>query len=87
MILITGASASGFCAGANIEEILHKTFLDLDENGTEAAAATAVVNAGTSANPDAPAVMKVDRPYLMAIVDNQTKTLAFLGRILEPKAK
>lgn len=71
----------------HIEEILHKTFLELDENGTEAAAATAVVNAGTSANPDAPAVMKVDRPYLMAIVDNQTKTLAFLGRILEPKAK
>lgn len=69
-----------------ISDILHKTFLDLDENGTEAAAVTAVV-AGTTSAPPEPTVMKVDRPYLMAIVDNQTKTLAFVGRILEPKVK
>lgn len=68
-----------------VKAVLHKTFLDLDENGTEAAAATAVVGGTTSAPVDPPAVMDVDRPYILAIVDRETKTLVFLGRIMEPK--
>ncbi len=69
-----------------VTDVLHKTFLELDENGTEAAAATAVVAAGFSAAPvDPPIVMKVDRPFITAIVDRQTRTLVFLGRVLEPK--
>ena len=67
-----------------VSDVIHKTFLDVDENGTEAAAATAVVVENTSA-PMNVVTMTVDRPFLMAIVNRPTKTLVFLGRILEPK--
>ncbi|HVJ94984.1 MAG TPA: serpin family protein [Labilithrix sp.] len=68
-----------------LTDVVHKTFLALDENGTEAAAATAVVARETSAPLD-DVEMSVDRPFITAIVDRQTKTLVFLGRILEPKS-
>jgi serpin B len=73
-----------------IDKVLHKTFLELNESGTEAAAATAVImNAPISAEvgppPPPPVKLTVDRPFITAIVDRQTKTLVFLGRILEPK--
>jgi len=68
-----------------VANVLHKTFLELDENGTEAAAATAVVVGRKATSGDSPIVMKVDRPFITAIVDRQTKTLVFLGRVLEPK--
>ncbi|MBX3187371.1 MAG: serpin family protein [Labilithrix sp.] len=70
----------------SIKAVLHKTFLAIDEKGTEAAAATAVIGGTTSAPVDQPIVVNVDRPYLIAIVDRQTKTLLFVGRILEPKS-
>lgn len=66
--------------------VLHKTFLELDENGTEAAAATAVIAGTTSAPQDPPVTVTFDRPYLIAIVDRATKTLVFFGRIVDPKA-
>ncbi len=69
----------------SIAAVIHKTFLEVDENGTEAAAATAVVGKTTSVPIGEPKSMKVDRPFLTAIVDRQTKTLVFVGRILEPK--
>lgn len=68
-----------------ITDVFHKTLLTVDENGTEAAAATAVVAGNLSAGPVDVVKMSVDRPFLTAIVDNKTKTLVFLGRILEPK--
>jgi serpin B len=71
--------------GLAIADVLHKTFLELDENGTEAAAVTAAVLEGTSAVVEPPVKLMVDRPFITAIVDRQTKTLVFLGRILEPK--
>jgi serpin B len=67
-----------------IQDVVHKTFLEIDEKGTEAAAATAVIVVEESASPP-PVEMNVDRPFITAIVDRQTKTLVFLGRILEPK--
>lgn len=78
----TGIEADG---GISIKAVLHKTFLAIDENGTEAAAATAVIGEKTSAVIDEPVAMNVDRPFITAIVDRETKTLVFLGRILEPK--
>jgi serpin B len=70
----------------NIASVQQQTFLDLDEGGTEAAAVTTVGFEATSApEPPKTVIMNVDRPYIMAIVDRQTKTLLFLGRILEPK--
>jgi serpin B len=67
-----------------VQDVLHKTFVEIDENGTEAAAATAVIAANSSAPPPPP-VMKIDRPFITAIIDRPTKSLLFLGRILEPK--
>jgi serpin B len=67
-----------------VKDVVHKTFVDIDENGTEAAAATAVVGVTTSLPPP-PIEVNIDRPFIMAIVDHQTKALVFLGRILEPK--
>ena len=80
-----GADFSGISttAGLVVDDVLHKTFLALDENGTEAAAATAVVIKEMSAPVD-PVKMTVDQPFITAIVDRQTKTLVFLGRVLEP---
>ena len=67
----------------SVSNVLHKTFLEVDESGTEAAAATAAIVINVSAH--TPIEMKVDRPFITAIVDRPTKTLLFLGRILEPK--
>lgn len=70
-----------------ISAVLHQTFLAIDENGTEAAAATAAAVGGRTSAPEPVEVVKmsVDRPYVIAIVDRQTKALLFLGRILQPK--
>ncbi|HVH41871.1 MAG TPA: serpin family protein [Labilithrix sp.] len=84
-----GADFSGMSVAEsfNVKDVLHKTFLELDENGTEAAAATAVVGEVTSAPVDPPVEMRVDRPFFTAIVDRQTKTLVFVGRIVDPTAQ
>ena len=71
-----------------ISEVLHKTFVNLDEEGTEAAAATAVVAAVVaSARPDPPEprIVRVDRPFLFAIQHRATGACLFLGRVTDPK--
>lgn len=80
-----GADFSGMSTAAplQVRNVLHKTFLEVDERGTEAAASTAVTSMNSSASVGVE--MKVDRPFIAAIVDRPTKTLLFLGRILEPK--
>lgn len=69
-----------------IADVVHKAFLDVDEQGTEAAAATAVVFADESAGPPPLAEVKLDRPFVFAIRDVPTDTVLFLGRVvsLEP---
>ena len=71
-----------------LDEVFHKTFIDLDEAGTEAAAATAVVMMRLTAMPveDDPLVIRFDRPFVYAIYDHPTGTLLFLGRVLNPAA-
>ncbi len=70
----------------NIDEVKHKTFVEVNEEGTEAAAVTSVGIRATSAMPvDEPFNMVVDRPFFVAIRDNQTGTLLFMGSIVEPK--
>lgn len=69
-----------------IDEVKHKTFVEVNEEGTEAAAATSVGIALTSAARVAePFQMIVDRPFFCAIRDNQTGTILFMGSIVEPK--
>jgi len=66
-----------------ISLVYHKSFVAVDEDGTEAAAATAVVVSDTSI----PAVefdIKMNRPFLFAMVDKPTGALLFLGRGMDP---
>ncbi|MEP0945785.1 MULTISPECIES: serpin family protein [Cyanophyceae] len=72
---------------AFINQVRHKTFIEVNESGTEAAASTAIGVAPTSAAlpPDSPFEMVVDRPFLAAIRDRNTGTLLFLGAIVDPR--
>lgn len=70
-----------------ISEVIHKAFLTLDEQGTEAAAATAVVmmRATAIARPAAkPVEFRVDHPFLFAIRHPETGACLFLGRVVNP---
>jgi serpin B len=72
-------------ASVKIDEVKHKTFVEVNEEGTEAAAATSVRATLTSARmPEEPFQMVVDRPFFCAIRDNQTGTVLFMGSIREP---
>ncbi len=66
-----------------IQDVIHEAFIAVDEDGTEAAAATAVVVGRTSAPVDV-VELTVDRPFLYAIRDNDTGAILFLGRVLDP---
>lgn len=70
-----------------ISEIIHKAMTAVDENGVEAAAATAVIMAGGTSAPDDPVTMIVDKPFLVAIVDEPTGALLFLGHIGDPSVE
>jgi serpin B len=67
-----------------ITDVIHKAFIDVDEEGTEAAAATAVIVGTTSAPADEPVTVTIDRPFVYLIRDNQTGAILFLGRVLDP---
>lgn len=66
-----------------IQDVIHEAFIAVDEDGTEAAAATAVVVGRTSAPQDT-VELTVDRPFLYAIRDNDTGAILFLGRLTDP---
>ncbi|HJZ48833.1 MAG TPA: serpin family protein, partial [Roseiflexaceae bacterium] len=70
---------------ANIDEVKHKTFVELNEEGTEAAAVTSIGMVRTSMMPQRSFSMVVDRPFFCAIRDNQTGALLFMGSIVEPE--
>jgi serine protease inhibitor len=67
-----------------ISKVLQKTYIDVNEEGTEAAAVTSVEVELTAMPADSPFNMSVDRPFLFAIRDNQTGALLFLGSITNP---
>jgi serpin B len=68
-----------------IQAVVHKAFVSVDEKGTEAAAATAVVMRLTAAPPQ-PVEVTLDRPFLFLIRDVQTGAILFVGRVMNPKA-
>ena len=70
--------------GLMIGEVVHKAFVEVDEKGTEAAAATAVIFSLTAA-PMPGIVLNVDRPFIFYIRDVPTGTLLFVGRVLDPQ--
>jgi serpin B len=71
-----------------LSKVYHKTFLSLDENGTEAAAATAIVleSVGMAYEPQRePIEVHVDRPFLFAIRLRSSGLCLFLGRVTDPE--
>jgi serine protease inhibitor len=68
-----------------VDEVKHKTFVEVNEQGTEAAAVTSVGMMRASFSPQRTFSMIVDRPFFCAIRDNQTGTILFMGSIVEPK--
>ena len=67
-----------------VNRVKHKTFVEVNEEGTEAAAATSVGIVATSVPPP-PFQMTVDRPFFCAIRDNKTGTILFMGSIVNPQ--
>ena len=78
----TGISGPNF--PMYISDVIHKAFIKIDEEGTEAAAATAVVMRDASV-PYADVVLHVDRPFVFLIRDRVTGLWLFLGRVGNPR--
>ena len=68
----------------SISQVRHKAFIEIDENGTEAAAATAV-EFTTRAMPAPPVPFAVDKPFLYMVVELRTGAVLFLGRVSDPR--
>ena len=67
-----------------ISAVIHKAFVDVNEEGTEAAAATAVVMRVKSAMPAEPPTFRADHPFLFLIRDTESGAILFLGRMANP---
>jgi serpin B len=65
-----------------ISRVIHKTFIAVDEEGTEAAAATAVGMSVTSLPPE----VRFDHPFIFAIRERSTGVILFLGAIADPSS-
>ncbi|MBI4955129.1 MAG: serpin family protein [Myxococcales bacterium] len=74
----TGMEATG---ELHVSDVLHQAFVGVDESGTEAAAATAVIMSGNG-GPDA--TLTVDRPFVFLIRDHATGAVLFVGQVTDP---
>ena len=70
--------------GISISRVIHQTFIDVKEEGTEAAAATIVELRETASPGGGVNIFKADRPFLYAIKENSTSTILFMGKVEEP---
>ena len=68
-----------------LSQIVHRAVVDVMEDGTEAAAATAIAVLAAGAPPRQPEVLRVDRPFLFYILDDATGAILFQGRIVDPR--
>lgn len=86
------ADFSGFTSeplGLTIDEVIHQTYISVDENGTEAAAATAVLmQDGCMMDEEEPVPIPfvADRPFLFLIRDDVTGCILFLGALCDPRS-
>lgn len=82
-----GADFSGMTGNRDlfIADVIHEAFVSVDEAGTEAAAATAVVMEMT-APPGAPVEVTIDHPFIFLIRDIETGAILFFGRVVNPSA-
>lgn len=73
-------------AGLRLSKVVQECVIEVDEEGTKAAAATAVAASARSI-PSPPLQFKADRPFVFAIVEKATGLLAYSGRIVDPSHK
>ena len=65
--------------------VIHKAYIDVYEEGTEAAAATGVTMQATAVmEPPQAKIFNADRPFIFAIVHNQTGAILFMGKVNDP---
>ncbi|MBP9112515.1 MAG: serpin family protein [Polyangiaceae bacterium] len=85
----TSADFSGISSAERlkIEDVIHRAMVDVQEDGTVASAATAVVavDAGAASNPPSATVVRVDRPFQFALRDPSTRAVLFIGRVENPQ--
>jgi serine protease inhibitor len=77
------ADFSGIAANLFLSQVIHQSFVEVNEEGTEAAAVTKIT-AATGRPPKDRFAMVVDRPFFFAICDRQTGALLFLGSVADP---
>jgi len=70
-----------------INEVTHQAFIETNEEGTEAAAATVVDVGVTSAGPDDPVLLDVNRPFIYFIRETSTNSILFMGKVTNPLAE
>ena len=70
--------------GIYIDEVLHKTFVQVDEEGTEATAVTSVSFGVTSAGGNG-FLMRVDRPFVFIIKEKNSNSILFMGKVIKPE--
>lgn len=71
-------------SGIYLTEVKHKTFVRVDEKGSEAAAVTAITGSITSAPAGGPVVVRVDRPFVFVIHDRHSEAMLFSGKVARP---
>jgi serine protease inhibitor len=77
----TGINSNG---GLYISDVKHKTFIETNEEGTEAAAVTSVEMSNTSVGPDQPIYFTIDRPFVYFILEKSSGTILFIGTVMNP---
>ncbi len=80
--------AKGDKVGLGLADVFHQAFIDVDEEHTEAAAATAVAvlgSGGPASEPPPPLIFNADHPFVFVIYDRASATILFIGRIINPK--
>lgn len=81
------ANLSGISDAAKlvISEVMHKSYIKVDERGTEAAAVTEITVGTTSIGPDNS--FRVDHPFVFAIREKDTQAILFIGKVMDPNQK
>jgi serpin B len=91
--VLAAADFSGITAAERlvISEVIHQANIDVDEKGTEAAAATAVVISATggcgSSQPLKVITLRLDRPFFFVLRDVETGAILFMGRVTDPSVR
>ena len=71
--------------GLMINDVIHQAFIETNEEGTEAAAAT-IVEVGTTSAPPTPVILSIDHPFIYFIRETSTNSILFMGKVADPLA-